>query len=105
MVEMVNIVPLAACPNCGHRQFVVFESQMSSYLTDRDGDIISTGELSYSAEGVCCRCGSIVKMMPIRTGFIPMTRLREILFDYTPHAAMIKDESIESISNPMEVSK
>lgn len=105
MKEMVNIVPLGACPKCGHKQFVVSELQINEYLTNPDGEIIDSIDVEYDAEGMCLNCNSKFKMYSTREGFIPLTRLREILFDYTPHVLVIQDQVIDNFSNPMEVSR
>ena len=103
MNEMVNIVPLGSCPKCGHKQFIVIENQLKMYLTNQDGEIIDFNELDYRTSGKCCNCGSIFKMIPTLEGFIPSTRLREILFDYSPHALNASPLDQEIILNPMEV--
>ena len=105
MNEMVNIVPLGSCPKCGHKQFVVIESQLKKYLTNADAEIIDYAELDYNAAGMCCNCGGVFKMIPTAEGFIPLTRLREILFDYSPHALNASPLDQEIILNPMEVQK
>lgn len=102
MKEMVNIIPLGSCPKCGHKQFVVSELQINEYLTNQDGEIISSLDVDYNAAGMCCNCKSIFKMYPTRDGFIPLTRLREILFDYTPHMLIVEKEELNNIPNPME---
>jgi len=102
MIEMVNIVPSGACPKCGHKQFVVLESQLRKFLTNADGETIDHSELDYNAEGMCCNCNSVFKMMPTWKGFIPLTRLREIMFDYSPHALEVGDSTWDDVINPME---
>lgn len=104
MKEMVSIIPLGACPKCGHRQFVVSELQMNEYLTNPDGEIIDTLEVNYDAQGMCVNCGTEFRMYPTREGFIPMTRLREIMFNYSPHLKIIQQEKmVDILPNPMEV--
>lgn len=103
MKEMVNIIPLGSCPKCGHKQFVVSELQINQYLTNSDGEIIDSSETDYSAAGMCNNCGTVFEMYPTREGFIPLTKLRKIMFDYTPHVDTLDEDMIESISNPMEV--
>ena len=102
MKEMVNIIPLGACPKCGHKQFIVIEHQLNEYLTNPDGEIIDSLDLDYDAEGMCINCNSRFKMLPTREGFIPLTRLRKIIFDYTCHAACAPKELTSNIPNPME---
>jgi hypothetical protein len=103
MKEMVIKVPLGACPKCAHKQFVVSELSMNEYLTNADGEIVDDIEIEYSAAGMCCNCGTVFKMYPTREGFIPLTRLREIMFNYSPHVEFIKLDISENIPNPMEV--
>lgn len=101
MNTMVNIIPAGSCPNCGHSKFVVFESAQSAYSTNRDGEIVGSKELSYKAVGKCLNCGKEFDMLPTQIRFIPMTRLRKILYDYTDHSTLDQIESYEEIDNPM----
>ena len=103
MKEMVKIVPLGSCPKCGHKQFVVSEQQVTEYLTNRDGEIIDSLDVEYDAEGMCLNCNSIFKMYPTKEGFIPLTRLREIMFGYTPHMQVARTIILDDLDNPMEV--
>ena len=98
---MINAVARGACPNCGNKQFVVHESTMNLYLTNRDGEIIDNKEIDYSAIGMCTRCNRKFPMMSTLYGFIPMTPLRKILFEYTPHNIVIEKDYDDTISNPM----
>ena len=102
MKEMVSIVPLGSCPKCGHKQFVISELQINEYLTNRDGEIIDSFEADYDARGICVNCSSEFKMYPTFEGFIPLTRLREIILDYTPHTKAISYEEHKLLPNPME---
>ena len=103
MKEMVNIIPLGSCPKCGHKQFVVIEHQLNEYLTNPDGEIIDSLDLDYDAKGMCINCKTRCKMIPTREGFIPLTRLREILFDYTCHALCVPKDLLDNTPNPMEM--
>ena len=103
MKNMVNIIPIGSCPNCGHKQFVVSEHQINEYLINRDGEIIDNREAGYDAAGMCLNCKCVFEMYPTREGFIPLTGLRKILLDYTPHKPHY--EILENIDNPMEVNK
>lgn len=103
MKEMCTIIPRGSCPNCGHKQFVVHEFEQHLYLTDRDGEIIDSQEIDYSAAGMCVKCGRKYKMLPTHEGFIPATKLRELLFDYSPHLYI--ENEIKNIDNPMEMKK
>lgn len=104
MKEMVNIIPLGSCPKCGHKQFIVSECQINQYLTNIDGEIIDSCDVDYNAEGICLNCKSVFKMYPTKEGFIPLTRLREIMFDYTPHIHVEECIKYNTIPNPMEAS-
>ena len=101
MKEMINIIPIGSCPKCGHKQFVVVESQQNIYLTDRDGEILDHRELYNHSVGKCVNCKSEYDMIPTRYGFIPATELRKILYKYTVH--YIEEEPIKYIDNPMGV--
>lgn len=103
MKEMVSIIPLGACPKCGHKQFVVSEHQINEYLTNPDGEIIDSLDIEYDAEGMCLNCNSTFKMYPTREGFIPLTRLREIMLNYTPHLDSLSETINIETPNPMEV--
>lgn len=101
MKEMCTRIPRGSCPNCYGRQFIVYESDQNLYLTDRDGDVLDSQELYYYATGMCCKCGKKYEMLPTTTGFIPLTKLRKILFDYSPHKTI---EPVRlTIDNPMEM--
>lgn len=105
MKTMVNLIPAGSCPRCGHSQFVVFENEMNCYLTNRDGEIIDGNEIDYRAVGKCVNCGKEFSMIPTANGFIPLTRLRSILLDYTPHFSAINDAEMaycKDLANPME---
>lgn len=104
MVEMVKVVPLGSCPKCGHKQFVVMESQIKKYLTNQDGEVIDYEETDYNAAGMCCNCNAIFKMIPTLEGFVPLTRIREILYDYSPHALnSLPTYEVKNYFNPMEI--
>ena len=103
MKNMVNIIPLGSCPKCGHKQFVVSELQINEYLTNTNGEIIDSLDVEYDAEGMCLNCNATFKMYPTREGFIPLTRLRKILLDYTPHMQCVKTIELDDLANPMEV--
>lgn len=103
MKEMVNIVPLGSCPKCGHKQFIVSEQCITDYLTNGDGEIIDSIDINYDAEGMCLNCNARFKMYATREGFIPLTRLREIMLNYTPHIQVDTALPVPDTFNPMEV--
>ena len=100
--EMCTVVPVGACPNCGHKQFVVSEITHTLFLTDRDGQVIDSKSESYNAMGYCNHCGKSFEMIPTTTGFIPATPLRKVLFQYTPHQITLDSEMFTEVDNPME---
>lgn len=100
MKNMVNILPMGACPKCAHKQFIVIESVCTGYLTNEDGSIIDANEYNYMAVGRCCNCNTTFDMMPTSYGFIPMTNLRKIIYDYVPHS-LNERSSIKLENNPM----
>lgn len=79
---MARSVPRGACPNCGHKQFVVIQHQTDLFLTDRDGVIIDGCELSNLAVGKCGNCGREIQMLPTLYGFVPLTQLRKAMYFY-----------------------
>lgn len=99
-LNMCRIIPRGSCPNCGGKQFIVFEATQSMYLTGIDGEIIDSKELKFYAVGKCCKCNMEYEMLPTTYGFIPLTRLRKICFEY--HEPELLEE-VHMISNPMEV--
>jgi hypothetical protein len=103
MKEMCRIISNRACPSCGHKQFVVVESVITAYATNKYGEIIDSVVLGDVAKGQCCTCGSRFEMIPLPNEFVPKTRLREILYFSTPHYDT--EEVIKFIPNPMEVKK
>lgn len=103
MKNMVNIIPLGACPKCGHKQFVVSEQQITEYLTNADGEIVDGIDVEYDAVGMCCNCNATFDMYPTKEGFIPLTNLRKILLNYTPHMIVMHPQKVPAIDNPMEV--
>ena len=102
MKEMCTIIPQGSCPICGHKQFIVHEIDTNIYLTDQDGAILDHKELSYKAIGICTNCKAQFEMMPTSIGFIPLTKLRKIIYEYSPSVYINETELINS-TNPMEV--
>lgn len=99
---MCDIIPAGSCPICSGKQFIVHEFSSNLYLLDYDGKVIDHNEIIYNAVGKCLNCGHQFEMMPTMEGFIPLTKLRKIFYEYSPSA--YKDESkLENSSNPMGV--
>lgn len=101
MKEMVKTIPLGTCPKCGHKQFVVVENEINTYLTNIDGEIIDQKTIDNKAIGMCCNCKTKFAMIPTKIGFIPATKLRCLLLEYTPHSSLLNDDEVY-IDNPME---
>ena len=101
MLQMIRLLPEGSCPKCGHRQFLVKEIQSNLYLTNSDGEIIDGKEENYVAVGKCLNCGKEYKMLPGVYRFIPMTPLRELLYEYSEDA--VEEPKKIYISNPFEV--
>ena len=78
---MAKSIPYGACPNCGHKQFVVIQTTTNIFLTNRDGEITDGCELADRAVGKCGNCGKEMEMFPTRYGFIPLTPLRKIVYE------------------------
>ena len=104
-VCMTRPVPMTGCPVCGAERFVVTEFSGNTYLTGRDGDIVDAREDAYSCAGQCQKCGAVFSMMPTKAwkGFMPLTPVREIIFDMpsNPIAVLHYDDSVKS-NNPMQ---
>lgn len=106
MKEMCTLVPEGACPSCGKKGFVVHEMQSFTYLTNRDGVVVDYAPDQYAAVGMCTNCNKRFDMMPTPTGFIPITPLRRILLDYTPHIDNFLNDDLTNakvVPNPMGV--
>ena len=102
--EMCRIIPIGSCPSCGNKEFVVDEIAHDRYLTNKYGEIKDHAEVSYNALGICTKCSAIYPMIPNRDGFIPASRLRAIMYEYTPHNQVLPDylKDKNSNANPME---
>lgn len=104
MKEMCRVIPSGSCPSCGHKQFVVMESTINVFLTNRDGEIIDSKEVENSAIGACCNCKKEYNMIPTSYGFIPATPLRRFLYTLSPHYNPELAEVL-LLPNPMEVTE
>lgn len=80
MESMVKPVPKCACPKCRNaKDIVVFESIQNLYALNRDGEIKDFREINHRAIGKCFICDNEFNMYETKSGFIPITPLREIL--------------------------
>ena len=102
--QMIRLIPQGSCPKCQHKQFVVYDNQSTMYLTNRDGAIIDSKELDHISVGMCCNCGTTFEMFPTSEGFIPLTPMRKIVYDYTitrSEPSHVK-AYIDNAMNPMQ---
>lgn len=101
---MCNIIPIGSCPSCGNRSFIVDAISHDRYLTNKYGEIKDHAEVNYNAVGICTKCYTKYPMMPTRDGFIPVSRIRSIMYDFTPHNQVLPDylKDKNSENNPME---
>ena len=99
-MELFRVLPKGSCPTCGHSQFIVVESQLDSYLTNSGGEIIDHKEERHVCVGKCVNCGNTFEMYPTNNGFIPLTKLKKLLYDYI-YNEEIQDKELQSnIDNP-----
>lgn len=98
MKNMVSLIPLSRCPNCGHGEFLVFEMNLNQYLTNRDGEVKDIIDEEHTIQGKCITCGKVYDMMVNINGFIPLTKLRKILYDDYYETTVVG----APIKNPME---
>lgn len=104
MKELCRLIDIGSCPNCGHKQFIVYHSNIDLYLTNGDGEIIDSSQISEVIQGMCIRCKAIYNMMPTVNGYIPMTKLRELFF-CNRDLEYDKNKVDNYIENPMEMTK
>ena len=81
MISMCHIIPSGTCPKCKADSFVVYESDIHAYVTNADGIPISAKNMSYRCEGICMNCKSKFPMLSTPTKFIPLTPLRQFLYE------------------------
>jgi hypothetical protein len=103
--EMVRLVPIGSCPICGHNQFVVAESELNIFLTNRDGEIVDSSNCSYKCEGMCINCKTRMPMLATPERFIPLTPLRKLLYENINHNELGLSVDEDVVPNPMEVAK
>ena len=100
--SLITPLPKGACPKCNRKQFVVMERKSDLYLTNQDGEIIDSKEEYHICVGQCVNCGKTYSMFPTREGFIPLTPLRKLLYEYTPEYIESNDiDDAPKIDNPM----
>lgn len=103
--QMMRLIPMGSCPKCQHKQFVVYDNQSILFLTNRDGEIIDSKDIEHVSVGMCCNCKATFDMFPTSEGFIPLTQMRKIVYDYMPeniNSTQVK-EYIDNISSPMQI--
>ena len=108
-MNMVTMRPPHSCPRCGCREFGVYESTGTAYLTNKDGEVCAYEDLGTTYHGTCLNCGKRFKMVHAYDTFIPMTPLQEFLIEFEPQNLAktnnIDSKFIERPDNPMKVSK
>lgn len=102
MKEMCIKLPRWSCPICGGRRFIISEYKATNYLLDNDGVVKEYKDKYYGAGGMCLKCNTVFEMMPTSTGFIPLTRLRKIFFEYSPISELLNESEYDYEPNPME---
>lgn len=98
--EICKLISPKACPKCGRKEFLIYENTEELYLTNRAGEIIDHNGMSYSCKGVCLNCKSTYDMLSVTNGYIPLTKLRKLLYNYPIDD---KDHDVKVLDNPMEV--
>lgn len=106
-MDMVKLLPKNACPKCGGRQYAVYETQNTGYVTDRFGEIVQYVELGKHYSGKCLTCGhEYADMVYMYDTFVPLTQMRKFMIEYEP-ANVAKTNNTDAansaaIINPME---
>lgn len=84
----------------------MYESSSNVYLTDRDGEITDSKEIHYKAIGKCVNCYKEYEMMQTSYGFVPLTPLRKLLYEYDKGIFDVEESLIDKDSkNPMLITK
>ena len=97
---IARVIPDNACPNCGHKRFVVMQSQIDAFLTNIDGEVCDSAQRYYNAVGKCLSCSREYNMLPTPNGFIPMGPLKSLLYKHMGVA--VSNDSVDNvIENPM----
>ena len=100
--RMLRPIPLNSCPKCHHQQFLVKTVESTIFFTDRNGVIVHHQPEIDMAFGKCLNCGYECDMMSTLVGFMPLTPLRKILFDFQ-HDQLNDNEFDGDIEdNPMD---
>lgn len=100
MKELCRVFPRGACLKCGSKNFIVYHRTEILSLTDMEGVIVDSEELSDYAIGKCINCGKEYDMIILNESYIPSTPIRKML--YEQNNPMFDEEEYESIKNPME---
>ena len=98
----IKRVPAGECPFCKNKQFFVSEIVKTDYLLNRDGQVIDSDETVYDAVGICLNCNHQYLMKPVFDGFIPLTPLRQFMYDYIELGNNEDSLKVSDIKNPMQ---
>lgn len=102
---LARVVDIRSCPNCGNNKFFVKEALINEYLTNRDGELTDSREIYNNTIGICLTCGKKYNMINAPYGFIPLTKLRSIVFNLPQEEKQyaIKENGEELTHNPMYI--
>jgi len=82
MSKVIYFLPKHACPVCGNKQFIIFESQQTIYGTNRDGEVVSFADIDREFTGKCMKCMNEFPMYQGYDGFVPISKIRSYLKEY-----------------------
>ncbi len=101
--QLIIPLPKGSCPKCNRKQFIVNERISTYYLTNQEGEIIDSKEDTHICVGQCINCGQTYEMFPTREGFIPLTPLRKLIYEYSSEYIDSHDieDDIPKLDNPM----
>ena len=88
---MFRALPYNSCPCCQHKEFLIHESSMVLYLTNMNGEIIASKENYNNTVGKCKYCGKEYSMFPTNESFIPLGKIKKIIFDYLYEPELVSD--------------
>ena len=110
MANMVTLLPKNACPKCGGRQYAIYESRRTGYLTDRFGEVVQYVDLGVHYSGKCLTCGKEYNdMVYMHDTFVPLTQIRKFMIEYEP-ANVLRSNNTDAANsaalfNPMQPSQ
>lgn len=96
---------ITSCPNCGNDAFIILNRQTNCFLQNY-GKIEDCKKTSSISIGKCVKCGSEFEMLERQNSFVPMTKLRKIIYlksDELPDYCMNNHGESQDINmNPMQ---